>query len=403
MKNKRKNLKSYVSLFSSSGVGDYGFYKAGFSLVASNELLERRMNVQRYNALSKDPKTYITGDIQLNKTKEAIYSRIDAWITKHNKDGLDLLVATPPCQGISVANHYKKDSDLNRNSLVLQSIIIAENTEPKIIVFENINRFLTTACTDTNGKTYEINTVIYNHLQSKYNILGKEINFKDYGANSSRPRTLVIALRKDIFPNVSPIKLFPDRVAPKTLRDVIGDLEPLKKMGEISDSDILHEFKAYRSDMRAWIHDLKQGENAFDNKDPMKRPHHMIGGRFIPNVNKNGDKYKRQIWDKVAPAVHTRNDILASQNTVHPVDDRVFSIRELMRMMNVPSEFRWSKESYDELNGMTHEKKRIWLKKNEINIRQSLGEAVPTIIFEQVGKKAGKLIDGLYTNEFIRD
>jgi DNA (cytosine-5)-methyltransferase 1 len=44
---------------------------------------------------------------------------------------------------------------------------------------------------------------------------------------------------------------------------------------------------------------------------------------------KNGDKYKRQYWNKVAPCIHTRNDILSSQNTVHPVDDRVFSIRIL--------------------------------------------------------------------------
>jgi hypothetical protein len=38
----------------------------------------------------------------------------------------------------------------------------------------------------------------------------------------------------------------------------------------------------------------------------------------VPNVNKNGDKYKRQEWDKPAPCIHTRNDIMASQNTVHP-------------------------------------------------------------------------------------
>jgi len=71
-------------------------------------------------------------------------------------------------------------------------------------------------------------------------------------------------------------------------------------------------------------------------------------------------------------------------------------------MMNVPREFKWSVESYDELNRMTYEKKREWLKKNEINIRQSLGEAVPTIIFEQIGKKAGKLIDGLCTDGFAK-
>lgn len=37
---------NYVSLFSSAGVGDFGFYKAGFNLIASNELIPRRMAVQ---------------------------------------------------------------------------------------------------------------------------------------------------------------------------------------------------------------------------------------------------------------------------------------------------------------------------------------------------------------------
>ena len=32
-----------------------------------------------------------------------------------------MLVATPPCQGISVQNHKKKD-EINRNSLVVESV-----------------------------------------------------------------------------------------------------------------------------------------------------------------------------------------------------------------------------------------------------------------------------------------
>jgi len=392
-----KNIKSYVSLFSSAGLGDYGFYQAGFTLVASNELLDKRMQVQRVNAISNDPSVYITGDIQLPEVKDKLYYKISQWLLSNKKESLDLLVATPPCQGISVANHYKKESDLNRNSLVLQSILVAEETQPKIIVFENINRFLKTACTDVDGKTYDIETVIYSHLESKYTISSREINFKEYGANSSRPRTLVIAIRKDIFVDVNADMLFPEHTKIKNLREIIGHLSSLNTMGEISDDDILHQFKAYRPDMRAWIHDLNPGESAFDNVDPENRPHHMVDGVAVPNVKKNGDKYKRQRWDKVAPAVHTRNDILASQNTIHPVDDRVFSIRELMIMMNIPSNYKWDIESYDTLNNLSFEEKKLWLKKNEINIRQSLGEAVPTIIFNKIGQKAGKLIDELST------
>jgi len=102
------------------------------------------------------------------------------------------------------------------------------------------------------------------------------------------------------------------------------------------------------------------------------------------NVNKNGDKYTRQCWDAVAPCVHTRNDIMASQNTVHPVDDRVFSIRELMLMMNIPSNFRWTVMSEQELNALPLRQKIEFLKKNEINIRQSIGEAIPTVIIQKI-------------------
>lgn len=385
-------MKTYVSLFSSAGVGDYGFYQAGFKLLASNELLERRMNVQLANHVADKDSAYILGDI----TDKKIQKRVVDEVNKHyaDKEGsLDLLVATPPCQGISVANHFKKGEDIKRNSLVLESIVIAEQLKPKFIVFENVRRFLKTACTDVNGNTYEIREVINRHLSDDYKIFGEEINFKDYGANSSRPRTLVISVRKDI--DINPKDLMPKKQPAKTLRQVIGDLPSLNVMGEISDNDILHAFRPYRKDMRNWIHPLKQGESAFDNKDPKLRPHRVINGKIVPNVRKNRDKYTRQCWDKVAPAVHTRNDILASQNTVHPVDDRVFSIRELMRFMNVPSNFKWTSDNYDDLNNMSLDDKKKWLQLNAVTIRQSLGEAVPTIIFKQIGDNIIESMDEL--------
>lgn len=37
---------TYISLFSCAGVGCFGFKKAGFECIATNELIERRLNVQ---------------------------------------------------------------------------------------------------------------------------------------------------------------------------------------------------------------------------------------------------------------------------------------------------------------------------------------------------------------------
>jgi DNA (cytosine-5)-methyltransferase 1 len=84
--------------------------------------------------------------------------------------------------------------------------------------------------------------------------------------------------------------------------------------------------------------------------------------------------------------VHTRNDILSSQNTIHPVDNRVFSIRELMLMMSIPSSFKWSKVATAQLNKLSTEEKVLFLKKEELNIRHCLGEAVPTGVFKNIAE-----------------
>ena len=64
-----------------------------------------------------------------------------------------------------------------------------------------------------------------------------------------------------------------------------------------------------------------------------------------------------------------------------------FSIRELMIMMNIPKDFKWLALSLDELNALSKQEKQRLAKQNEMNIRQSIGEAVPSIIFRQIADK----------------
>lgn len=144
--------------------------------------------------------------------------------------------------------------------------------------------------------------------------------------------------------------------------------------------------------MEAWISEIKEGQSAFDNTDINRIPHTVKNGVVVYNAQKNGDKYTRQYWDKVAPCIHTRNDIMASQNTVHPVDNRVFSIREIMLMMSVPDSFSWSDMSFAQLNSLPIKEKEAFLKKEEMNIRQTLGEAVPTVIFRQIANKIRRVL-----------
>ena len=369
----------YISLFSSAGIGTYNLKKMGLECIATNELLKKRMDIQRYNKVCKNEEQYLEGSIE----NPEIIKKLDNLIKKYSKGNLDIIFATPPCQGMSVINHKKKD-ELNRNSLIIKSIELILKHKPKYFIFENVRSFLKTTCF-YEGKNIKISQAIKQALSSEYEIENEILNFKYFGANSSRTRTIVIGVRKDL--EIPPLILFPDYSKPKTLKQIIGKLPELKKMGEINNADILHNFKKYNPIMRNWISNLSEGQSAFDNADKNKIPHHFKNGKKIYNKNLNGDKYKRQYWNQTAPCIHTRNDILSSQNTIHPVDDRVFSIREISMLQNIPKNFKWFKHSYKKINEYNHSEKEQLLKSNEMNIRNCIGEAVPPIIFQKIINK----------------
>lgn len=397
-----QKIKTYISLFSSAGIGCYGFKQEGFDCIATVELLERRLNIQKYNHKCRYETGYICGDMTLEETKEKIFNEFEKWKSLHKVQELDVLIATPPCQGMSYINHKKNDAnkEMKRNSLVVESIKMTLELKPKYFVYENVKAFLGTSCLDVDGNYKAIKDSIAQNLEGVYNILYKVVNFKDYGCPSSRTRTLVVGVRKDIL-DVSPFDIFPDKRKERTLREIIGHLPSLKEMGEISHEDIYHSFRKYNPMMVSWIENLTEGQGAFENKELNRRPFHIENGKKIFNVEKNGDKYTRQCWDKVAPCIHTRNDILASQNTIHPVDNRVFSIREVMLMMSVPEEFEWSDIPFEKLNKLPLPDKVKYLEKNSMNIRQNLGEAVPTIIFRQIASKIRAAIDYVYDDNEI--
>ena len=267
---------TYISLFSCAGVGCFGFKKAGFECIATNELIERRLNVQKYNNKCRFESGYICDDITTDETKNKIFKEIDRWKELGN-DRVDVLIATPPCQGMSVANHKKTENEIVRNSLVVESVHLIQKVAPRFFIFENVAAFMKTGCTAPDGTVKAIGDVVYEELSDKYIIVSRILNFKNYGSNSSRTRTVVIGVSKDIAEYVAPIELYPTYVEERTLRDVIGDM-PKLEWGEICPTDFYHSFRTYPEEMHCWIHDLKQGQSAFDNEDELKRPHKIVDG-----------------------------------------------------------------------------------------------------------------------------
>ena len=107
----RDKTLTYVSLFSSAGVGCFGFKQEGYHCIATNELIDRRMEVQRANHKCELDSGYVVGDITLPEVRNSIIQEIAKWRSRGN-DRVDVLIATPPCQGISVINHKKRNPTL---------------------------------------------------------------------------------------------------------------------------------------------------------------------------------------------------------------------------------------------------------------------------------------------------
>ncbi len=255
---------TYISLFSGAGVGCYGLLEEGFECVATNEILEKRLNIQRINNKCKFDEGYICGDIKELEIKERILKRIEFYSKNFGNDRIDLVVATPPCQGMSVANHKKKNDEIKRNSLVVESVDLIKQIKPRFFILENVPSFYKTGCIDKNNNLLEIGSMIEQNLSGDYMLYDEVINFKNFGTNSSRTRTLVIGVCKEFKDFISALEFFPDFKQEKTLKEVIGSLKPLA-WGEYDSADFYHSFRTYPKHMQEWIKDLKEGQSAFEN------------------------------------------------------------------------------------------------------------------------------------------
>src|SRR5699024_7471443 len=210
----------------------YGLKQQGFNCVVTNELIPRRLNIQKVNEKCLYPTGYIEGDISEPAVYEKVINEIDFYKKKQKVKDIDVIIATPPCQGMSVANHKKSNGEIYRNSLVVEAIRMVEVIKPKFFIFENVRAFMNTNCYDQDVKM-KISESLENRLGEEYVYESQNMNLNDYGANSSQTRTIVIGVRKDFSDFISSIVLFPDREEPKTIEELIGHLPRLTELGEI--------------------------------------------------------------------------------------------------------------------------------------------------------------------------
>ena len=128
----------------------------------------------------------ICGDITDDKIRDEI-------IAESISEGVDFVMATPPCQGMSTAGQQNKDDE--RNKLILPVIEVVKKLEPKYVFIENVPAFLSTKIM-FQGSEQSISTIIQSELESLYTINSYIIDTKDFSVPQMRQRTIILLSKK---------------------------------------------------------------------------------------------------------------------------------------------------------------------------------------------------------------
>lgn len=343
-----------LSLFANVGIAETYLKDIGFPIVLANELLPER--VKFYEHLHGH--SAIVGSI----TDNDVYDKI---IESSKELGVNFILATPPCQGMSIAGKMKSDDP--RNSLIIKAMQAFQDLKPEFMLIENVPQMFKTSIV-VNGQIINIK----DYLQSIANQYDYHIKFDifdaaDYGTPQNRKRSFT-RIYKQYYEWNDPVKQ-----KWITVEEAIGHLPSLES-GE--ESSIPYHFGAKHNPHHIlWMKHTPTSKSALEN--PVHYP--QKDGRKIKGFSTT---YKRISWDKPSPTITMANGSISSQNNVHPgrllpdgtySDARVLSLFEIFKLTGLPD--NWSPPDWA----------------SDSLVRHVIGEAIPPHLVKNIFKGLKKL------------
>jgi DNA (cytosine-5)-methyltransferase 1 len=354
-----------LSLFANVGIGETYFKDIGIDVVVANEYLPDR--AEFYQEMHPSSKM-ICGDI----TDSSIFNRV---IEAAEESAVDLIIATPPCQGMSIANAKRADRSDPRNSLIKQVIRATEKLKPKYVLIENVPGMASekTFILDDDGNEVNILPHIISQLGGDYKVAHKVLDASEHHTPHYRKRLITLLSRRDCAEWKHP--------APSstviTVKDVIGSFLSLESEQDSPVKWHSMKHKKHNKHHIKWMQHTPTGATAFNNKIYFPK---IIDKKTCKMRPISGFKttYKRMSWNRPAPAVTMMNGSINSQNNVHPgrrdqdglySDARVLTIKELCAIIGLP---------LDWVDHLEHTQRR------ENFLRKVLGECFPPMMAKSI-------------------
>jgi len=365
---------TYIDLFAGCGGLSLGFKKLGFVCKYANE--------SNADAAQSYKLNFPESKLDIRDCKEVYQDLFFNKVIKAQKTyKCDVLAGGPPCQGFSEINRHRSPLD-PRNSLVDLFLLFALKIQPKIILMENVTGLLTLE----SGRALKsvLNELLLNNYMPKIGI----IQAGNFGLPQNRWRVFVLAkhgkIKADLnfpqptheFHSTSFVGLPQWReyvistnnckeslfnkgplLPETTVDDAIGDLP-----GEIvSNLNLATSYErapsgSFQKELRGksdfvWDHIspkveavtskrisfIPEGGN-WTNLPTELQPKNLVS--FKKEVGAFRGRYGRLHRKKTFPTIVTKPEPYWGRY-IHPIFDRLVSIRECARAQGFPDSFRF--------------------------------------------------------------
>ena len=346
-----------ISLFSSAGIAEQYLSEIDVNIIAANELLPERARL--YQAQYPESKM-ICGNILDNDIFESI---VEAAPKK-----IDFLLASPPCQGMSIAGKNRTAKQMladKRNFLIFKIIDFIKIKNPDYVLIENVPTFLKLEL-PYEKEAMKIINILALVFGKEYNIEPAIFDSAEYGVAQRRARAIIKLYKKNKKWGM------PQKAKTITVKDAIGNL-PSLEAGEKSNVK-WHFARKHSKKHIECMRYTPTGKSTLENS--IYFPTKENGKR----VNAYNTTYRRINWDEPAPTITIRNDAISSQLNVHPgrpntdgtySDARVLTPLELMLLSSLPANWNIPDDT------------------PELLIRKCIGECIPPLLIKQIVSKAG--------------
>lgn len=421
--------RTSVSLFSCAGFGDVGIsYGNNVKLLAACELLSDRADVLQQIF----PKATVFAD-DIWSVKDELVSDVNS---KLNNNRLWLLIASPPCQGMSsngagrIAQQVSKGKrpELDpRNRLIVPTLDVANQLQPEYIIIENVANMKHTLIENEDGTLENIIDMIKRRLPN-YRFETNVLDVADYGVPQHRKRLITVGKRGES--NVTlhpPVSHGTEKNPHVTLLQATKHLSQLDAKYKLCDKkDALHNVPRWTDTQYFCMQHTPSGCTAFDNDkcvscgsvthDKMvarcesclawlPRPRKSVNAWecakcgahtnvLMTKCNNNHTRscdcievesfnvikafrtsYRRMNATRPASTLTTNSGVISSDVKGHPNQNRVLSAREILIVSSI--------DTYPDCEDVVHKFKpavTVLEKLNDRLLRHVTGESIPPLL-----------------------